>query len=372
MPWLLEMDETYPEADRIDGAPHPRETVHLFGQDKAAEGFLSALSTNRIHHGWLITGPKGIGKATLAWRIARFMLAGRNATDAKATDQMFMAPDEDVFRKVAALSDPRIMLVRRPYDTEKKRIKSAITVDEVRKLNKFFHLSTVDGGWRVAIVDAADKMNTAAANALLKLLEEPPEKTLIILISHQPARLLPTIRSRCRTLACEKLSPEDLSLALDGCGFAIPPDVTAIAELADGSAGAAVDLILQEGEELYASIISVLQSLPRLDRGKALELADACAGRGADARYALTLRLLSLALNRLAKVGASGETPGEAAQGERETLARLAPTAEAGRRWADLAQILSNRGSHAVAVNLDPSAVILDMFLQIEATAART
>lgn len=364
------MDEVLPEADRVEGAPHPRETVHLFGQEKAAETFLSAMSSGRMHHGWLITGPRGVGKATLAWRIARFMLAGKSATGT-SPEQLFMSPDDPVFRRVAALGDPRLTLIRRPFDPDKKRIKTAITVDEVRKLNGFFHLSAADGGWRVAIVDAADEMNTAAANALLKILEEPPEKTLLILISHQPGRLLPTIRSRCRTLACEKLSENDLSLALDGSGFTMPPDVTAISELADGSAGDAITLVQAEGEELYGTIIATLGTIPQMDRGRVLQLADACAGRGAEATYALTRRLIALAMNRMAKQGATGDARPNAAKGEADVFAKLSPTPDAGRRWAELSQTLSSKTAHAVAVNLDPASVILDMFLQIEATAAR-
>ena len=365
------MDEILPEADRIEGAPHPRETQHLFGQDRAAEAFLSAMASGRMHHGWLITGPRGVGKATLAWRIARFMLAGRQAPDQVQADHLYMDPEEPTFRKTAALGEPRLTLIRRPYDTDKKKLKTAITVAEVRKLNGFFHLSAADGGWRVAIVDAADEMNTAAANALLKILEEPPEKTLLILISHQPGRLLPTIRSRCRTLACEKLSENDLGRALDSAGFTLPPETTAIAEIADGSAGDAIALVQAEGEALYSNIIETLGTIPQMDRGRVLQLADASAGRGAEATYGLTLKLAALALNRMAKSGATGEARPNAAPNESEIFARLAPNPDAGRKWAELSQVLSSKTAHARAVNLDPASVILDMFLQIEATAAR-
>lgn len=366
------MDDTIPEADRIDGVPHPRETVHLFGQENASAAFLDAFVADRVHHGWLITGPRGVGKATLGWRIARLMLSGRAHSGKSDPDLMQFSPDDVVFRKLSALGDPRLALVRRPWDPDRKKLKANITVDEVRKLNGFFHLSAADGGWRVAIVDAADEMNAAAANALLKILEEPPERTILLLISHQPGRLLPTIKSRCRTLACEKLSPENMALALDGAGFSAQDvDVAALGQLADGSVGDALELVQQEGQELYAQIVNTLASLPRLDRGDVLQLADAAATRGADAKFALTLRLVQLALSRLAKSGATGDIPAEAASGEAAMLAKLAPHADAGRQWAELAQILAARSGHAVSVNLDPAGVILDTFLQIEATATR-
>jgi len=198
------MSETAPlEADRAPGAPHPRETAVLIGQEAAEREFLEARGAGRLHHAWLISGPRGVGKATLAWRIARFLLTTPVTADGRpdasappaSLDSDWNAP---VARRVLALSEPRLFLLRRPWDAKAERLRQEITVDEVRKLRSFFGLSVADGGRRVVIVDAADEMNVNAANALLKLLEEPPANTVILLVSHQPSRLLPTIRSRCR------------------------------------------------------------------------------------------------------------------------------------------------------------------------------
>jgi len=212
-------------------------------------------------------------------------------------------------------------------------------------------------------------MNVSAANALLKILEEPPKKTVIILISHQPGKLLPTIRSRCRTLACEKLDPSDLMQALSHAGFEEMERVSSISELADGSVGEAMSLAQGGGQELYQRIIDVFGGLPSLDRTESLAIADGCAGKGKEATYALTRHLLAVALNRMAKAGARGEPLSEAAQGEAEIFARLAPSPHMARIWADLSQELSARIAHGVAVNLDPSGLILDTFLKVEATA---
>jgi len=135
--------------------------------------------------------------------------------------------------------------------------------------------------------------------------------------------------------------------------------------------GDAISLVQSDGEDLYALIIKTLGTLPQMDRGAVLTMADGCAGRGKEPTYALTVRLIALALNRLAKAGATGERPAEAAPEEAAIMARLSPDADAGRKWAELAQTLSARVRHATSVNLDPAGVILDMFLQIEATAAR-
>lgn len=367
-------DPIIPEPDRIDDAPHPRQSVHLFGQNGPEQDFIEAFHTGRMHHAWLLTGARGVGKATLAWRIARHLLA--------ATDDGFLAPsrpknldmhpDDPVFRRVAALGEPRLVLCRRPWNEKTKKLSSQITVDEVRKLKSFFTLSAADGGWRVAIADSADDMNTAAANALLKILEEPPEKTAILLVSHQPGRLLPTIRSRCRTLALAPLSPNDLGLALDAAGQEIPPDITQLHQLAEGAPGQALEMVLSGGDELYAQIVDTIGTCPQLDRGKALALADACSGRGAETRYQLTIRLMHFALARLAKSAVTDGGLTEATGGESALHARLAPGPDAARRWAELEQTLSARTAHAVAVNLDPSHVILDTFLQIDAVAAKT
>ena len=196
-------DTDIPEADRAPGAPHPRESQRVIGQDVAEAEFLDAYAADRVHHAWMISGPRGIGKATLAWRIARFLLAtpvddGGMLGAPEPPKSLDIAPDNPTTKRLLALSEPRLFVLRRPWDAKTERIRTEITVDEVRKLKGFFALSSTDGGRRVVIVDAADELNVSAANALLKLLEEPPQDTVMLLIAHQPSRLLPTILSRCR------------------------------------------------------------------------------------------------------------------------------------------------------------------------------
>jgi DNA polymerase-3 subunit delta' len=370
-------DDALPEADRLDGAPHPRDTVQLFGQGTAEAAFLAALNAGRLPHAWLLTGPKGIGKASFAWRAARYLIATPPTTaDAlfapPPAETLAIDPEHPVARRLRALSEPDLLLLRRAWDHDRKRLKAQLTVDEVRSIKGFFGLSS-DGARRVVIVDCADEMNPSAANALLKELEEPPKNTVMFLISHQPSGLLPTIRSRCRTLRLDPLGSDDLVAALDQAGLTLPGDASAeaIAALAEGSVGAAVQLVEQDGAALYRDLVTLMGSLPDMDRPPALKLADAAGARGAETRFDLTLSLLDRLLARLARTGATGQTPAPIVPGEATILTRLAPDPAAARAWAELAADLTARARRGKAVNLDPAAIIFDMFLDLDRTAAR-
>ncbi|MGY6412067.1 MAG: DNA polymerase III subunit delta' [Alkalilacustris sp.] len=354
-----------PEADRVEGVPHPRHAARVFGHGAAEAAFLEAARGGRLHHGWLLTGPRGVGKATLAWRLARGLLA---AGDGGAAT-LEVAEDHPVARRMAALSEGRLLLLRRGWDAERKRLATRIGVEEARRLRDFLGLSAPDGGWRAVIVDAADELTPQAANALLKLLEEPPPRTVLFLVCHQPAALLPTIRSRCRTLALAPLGGGDLAAALAQAGVEAA-DPAAVAELARGSVGAAVGLVTLEGAEIYGRLVALMAGLPRVDRAGVLALGDLVAARGAEARRDLVFDLAGRWLGRLALAGA-GHPPSEAAPGEAALAARLAPGPAAARDWAEAEARLGGRVRQGLAVNLDPAALLLDMVREIETLAAR-
>ncbi len=368
-------DDDLPEADRAAGAPHPRETFGLFGHEAAETEALNALTGDRMHHAWLLTGPKGIGKATLAWRMARFLLA---KAPAPARAGMFddlppeptptrldVRPDHPVAQRLSALSEPGCLLIRRAWDHDRKRLKTQITVEEVRKLNGFFGLSATDGGHRVVIVDSADEMNPSAANALLKVLEEPPKGAVLILISHQPARLLPTIRSRCRVLRMSEVGLEAMQNALSASDIELDDTSPALFELAQGSVGAAIRLQVEGGLELYAEIMNVIGTTPSMDRQRLAKMVERVAARGAEARLELAVTLLDLALTRMARAGAGVLPSHEACPGETELLTRLGAAPGRAQLWAGLQQELSSRIAHGRGVNIDAASLLTDAFLQI-------
>lgn len=370
------MSDEATDPTRVPGAPHPRDTVQLIGQDAAQDAFLGAFTTGRLHHAWLITGPRGVGKATLAWRIARFLLA----TPDPDPDDMFGAPlpttldidpEHPVAHRIAAGAEPGLKFVHRSENEKTKRLRDQITIDDIRAMAGFFQLSATDGGRRVVIIDAADEMNPNAANALLKMLEEPPARTTLLLICHQPSRLLPTIRSRCRTLRLSTLNAEQTERAMTQAGVETGPDSAALAELSAGSVGDALRLSLLDGLKIYGEVIALLGTMPNLDRPRALALAEAAGQRGAEARLDLLYTLIDIALTRLARTGAIGHPPAvEAAANEAAILSRLAGTPAQARAWAEIAQSALARARHGRAVNLDPAALVLDTLFKLQDTAA--
>src|SRR6185312_5147335 len=209
-----------PEADALAGAPHPRHVYSLVGHKRAEAEMLAAYREGRLAHAWLIGGRQGIGKATLAWRFARFVLANPDpaATAVREARDLHVEPSHPAARLLAQLAHPDFALIRRDWRGTPKRLTSEIAVDAVREGLQVFHLSAAFGGWRAAIVDCADELNPNSANALLKMIEEPPERSLILIVSHRPGQVLATIRSRCRRLRLEPLTEDEIMSAVSRLG----------------------------------------------------------------------------------------------------------------------------------------------------------
>ena len=247
----------------------PRETTALHGQDEAERALLEAYRGHRFHHAWLIAGPAGIGKATLAYRMARFVLANpdpRAPAVEKATS-LHVDDHHPVTRRIAAQGHGDLLVLERTINEKTNKLRQDIQVDDVRRTVTFFGSTPGEGGWRVAIVDAVDELNPAGANALLKILEEPPRRAVLLLISHSAARVLPTIRSRCRLLALRPLAPPEVARA---AATAIGEDaenseIKAAAAAADGSVQRALALLDGEALDLRGRITALLERLPAVD-----------------------------------------------------------------------------------------------------------
>src|SRR5271156_1166048 len=209
-----------PESDVYPGARAPRFAPALIGHARAEAEMLEAYRSGRLAHAWLITGPEGVGKATLAWRFARFVLSFSDpGAPAVAQARDLSTPEgHAAARQLAALAHPDFALIRRAWNSKSKTFFTEIRVDDVREGQNVFRLASAFGGWRVLLVDAADDLNRAGANALLKTIEEPPSRALILIVAHRPARLPPTIRSRCRRLTLEPLSPAEVETIVRGQG----------------------------------------------------------------------------------------------------------------------------------------------------------
>ena len=360
--------EALPEIDRLEGFPHPRDTAELFGHEAAEQEFAAAFAGGRMHHAWMLSGPAGIGKATLAYRVAKFALAmpqERSAATGLAVSDKSIAAAQ-----VRALSHPGLAVVRRAYDTKTKRFPATIPVDSVRELKTFLGRTADEGTWRIVIVDSADELNLNAANALLKALEEPPRRTMFLLVVAQPQRLLRTIRSRCRTLEMAALGPSDLRRAATGALTAAdtpPPaetDWRALEALAGGSVRRLLELSATDGLSLYRRIEALFQSLPRIDWQSAHALGEELGSTAADARFTLFFDLLLGLIARLVRAAAGGE-------GNPDDMAMARKLIPEGRlaSWAELWETIVRDKAETLALNLDRRMLILDTLARVERTA---
>jgi DNA polymerase-3 subunit delta' len=253
-----------------DDVPHPRQTDVLFGHQAAEATLLDAYRGGRMAHAWLIGGPPGVGKATLAYRMARFMLAHPDPTvpAVQTAQSLAVAPAHPVARRISAQAQGDLLVLERVTNEDTGKLYTVIRVEDVRRTVSFFGSTAGEGGWRVCIVDSADELQAPqAANALLKILEEPPPRSLFLLASGAPGRLLPTIRSRCRRLDLRELTTADVARAVAAAvgREADDAEVSAVAMAAEGSVARALALLDPQAMELRRTVGALLDSLPRPD-----------------------------------------------------------------------------------------------------------
>lgn len=297
----------------------PRENDRVFGHEEAERRFLHEFNRGLIHHAYLMTGHKGIGKATLAYRFARFLLsqgAQKIAAEEAPSMSLFgdapteqsapavarggfeMSADEPLFRRIAAGSHADLLTITPAYDAKKHVEKSTIGVDEARKIPEFLSLTPAEGAWRVVIVDAVDQLNVNAANALLKILEEPPERAILLLVCHSPGGILPTIKSRCRTF---KLSAPDQNAFGEILNHIAPHiethEYAALYALSYGAPGHAITLHQENAIECYEGWLAAM--MPNASPATRQQFADAAANRKSPDSWNTLLHCWQVAMQRL-------------------------------------------------------------------------
>jgi DNA polymerase-3 subunit delta' len=379
-----------------DDAPSldPRANPDLIGHLEAEENLRTALEAGRLAHAWLITGPKGIGKATLAHRFARYVLShGAVLAKAAPTDGgpslfgdappapepapaapgtgrgLYLDPDHPVFHRTLAGSHADLMVIERAFDEKTGRRKGQITVDAIRAVKSFLSLTAGEGAWRVVVIDCADDMNRNAANALLKVLEEPPPQALVLLVSHNPGGLLPTIRSRCRRLSLRPPALDDVAaLIAQRCPDLGADEAARLAAVAEGSIGYALDLAEQGGLAMLDEVSGLLARLPDGIPAKDLhDFAGRLGGAGKEAEFAAFAKTLRWWLERLIIAGGGGPLPGVV---DADAVARL--NAMAGLdRWLEVWEKVSRLLAATTAANLDRKQVVLNAFITAEAAVRR-
>ncbi|MBV9512224.1 MAG: DNA polymerase III subunit delta' [Caulobacteraceae bacterium] len=328
--------------------PHPREVFGFEHGEAAERAFLGAAARGRLHHAWLLTGPEGVGKATFAYRAARRLLG---AAPDEGCGLLGASPHDPVSRQVLARSHPDLMVLEREVEGAAKARK-VIPVDEARRLPEFFAKSPSIAPYRVAIVDAVDDMNANAANALLKTLEEPPERGVLFLVSHAPGGLLPTIRSRCRRLRFEGWNEDDVAGFVAARAGANAEQAIRLARMAAGAPGKALELAGRKALEADDAAHDLLSLLPELDRGALMVLADGFRGGEGMARFALLMERLAEQIRHMAtRTVAEGGAPSE--------------------RWAGVWSRLADLPGEVEGLNLDRVDAFWSVVTDLRAAAGR-
>ena len=368
-------EEGSPLSDKILGIPHPKLAKKLIGHSTQKLYFLNSYISNRLPQCWLLAGDKGVGKATFAWLIAKFLLTtNQNPDDIKielngANIDSILAPqDGGTLTRILSGSEQRIYVVRKGYNEKRKAFFKDISIDDIRNLQSYCSLSIADGGRRVIIIDTADDLNTNSCNALLKLLEEPPKNTLFLLISHKPNLLLPTLQSRCQKLLFSALSQNDLRAVVTTTGQEIgPAQEVPLSILSNGSAGVACRLLNSNSLNLYRDILNLASSLPNLNTKKATQLSQNYFAKGKADDFENFIEMMQHFLSRLCKTGAMQKPLSPSVTNdEAKIMTYLCPSLRSANLWAEAAEIALAKLHKGYLLNIDVESLIIDTFINLE------
>tara|TARA_B100000886_G_scaffold207595_1_gene143551 strand:+ start:1089 stop:2246 length:1158 start_codon:yes stop_codon:yes gene_type:complete len=362
-------------SDKIAGAPHPMLANEIIGHSSQKLSFLSSFASNRLHQCWLLAGDMGIGKASFAWLIAKFLLTTKyQPADLKidlneSNINSILEPQSgNTLNRIISGSEQRVYIVRRGYNEKRKTFFKNISIEDVRKLQSYCSLSIADGGKRIIIIDTADDLNKSSSNALLKLLEEPPKNTIFLLISHQPNLLVPTLKSRCQKLSFSNLDQTDLGAVLKAIGCKIErSDEVSLSILSKGSAGAACRLINSNCINLYSDILNISSSLPNLNTNKILQLSQNYFAKAKPGEFEIFLEMMQHFFSRLCKTGAMQKPllP-SVTENEAKIMKNLCPNLKSAHLWSEAANITLAKLNKGYLLNIDIESLILDAFIYLE------
>lgn len=347
-----------------------RNNPRLIGHDDAEASMLSRVKHGTIPHAWLISGVKGIGKATLAYRFARFLLNNDAGGLFGMPDTMDMDPEHPVFRKVVLGSHPDLLVLERGVDPKTGKVARDIVVDDARRIGSFLRLTAAESDHRVVIVDSVDEMNSNAANSILKLLEEPPAGAILILVSHTPGKILPTIKSRCCHIKLQPLSEDNVSKVV----FAMHPEISSselqlLQQFAKGTPGIALELYREKVMHLYNNILHVMTQLPSMDAVEVHKLGDSLAAKSSVPVWQYGNFLLQHCLSMLIKAGVSPSVRSSYAEDEQRMIDSLLSYKPI-KHWFAIWDKLQEMHQDVERLNADPKLATLQLFAAMKGTVA--
>ncbi len=297
------------ELDPRENQFHPRLQSRLIGHKEVEQHLLDAYRSGKLHHAWMLTGPQGIGKATLAYRFAKFLFTNPDPTSPALhlAQDLSVESDNPAAKRVMARGHSDLLVLQRELNPKTKKLRPQISVDDARKTSNFFSKTAGEGGWRICIIDAADEMNANAANAVLKILEEPPEKCVFLVISHAPGKLLPTIRSRCLKLELSPLQDGEVEQVLSNGMLEVEineDDLKSLITLSHGSPGRAKELATSIGARQFVMFEKITNQTSQFNTSALLKLTEEFSKRGTEEQFNIFADLLSDWLGKRARLAA--------------------------------------------------------------------
>lgn len=348
-------------------------SLSLIGHESAEKTLLKAWTSGRFPHAWLISGPRGVGKATLAMKMARFVLSQQDQDSRSGglfgdaplpPDSLDTDPESGIARRIASGGHADFRLLAKRED------KTVIQIEQTRDVVDFAHMTPAEGGWKVIVIDSVDDMNHNSANALLKALEEPPSKALFLLVSHAPGGLLPTIRSRCRSLKLSGVPDDGIVALLNRMRPDLPDEEKRVlAALGQGSPGRAIHYANQGAVDLYRALVELAANAARLDMALVMKMGDQLSKKGAEDAFDILSQLLDQALQRAIKGAALGRPLPDILPGDGAVWARLVHPGMIP-QWtdarADINAVLDKAGAPA---HLGRKHVLVNAFIRLEQAA---